>query len=153
MEQSSKYTESVDFSASIGDGSVQCLTFNPSKNFSEGNTTLFGITARQQGRNLVIVTKIYKEKRRHEIIGKMGIVTNVIIGLMSNSRNKLDKVYVVDQKDVLEQISKHKMIDKKLVESVTLTDFTKEKCVTIDVIDIVTGEMVPIGLSVKLLKI
>ena len=148
MAQESKYAKNADYSIDIGGGVIQHLTFNPSKNFTEGNVVLFGITARQQGRKLIIITKIYEEEKREEIVDKLGIMVDVMMNLMSHDQNMIDSVHIVDQKDILTQISKYKMTADKLAENVA-----QEQDVTVETIDLITGEMVPVEFSMKLLKI
>lgn len=148
MVQDSKYAKNADYSVDIGEGVMQHLTFNPSKNFAEGNLVLFGITVRQQGRKLIIITKIYEEERREEIIGKLEIMVKVMMDMTFNDRTGVDVVHIVDQKDILTQISKHKMTADKLAKNVT-----QEQDVTVETIDLITGEMVPVEFSMKLLKI
>lgn len=148
MVQESEYAKNADYSADIGGGVVQHLTFNPSKDFVEGNVVLFGITVGQQGRKLIIITKIYEEEKREEIVNKLGIMVNVMMNLMPHNQNIIDGAHIVDQKDILAQISKHKMTVDKLSENIT-----QEQDITVETIDLVTGEMVPVEFSMKLLKI
>jgi hypothetical protein len=148
MIQESKRAKNTDYSVDIGEGVMQHLTFNPSKNFAEGNLVLFGITVRQQGRRLIIITKIYEEERREEIVGKLGIMVKVMMDMTFNDHTGVDRAHIVDQKDILSQISKHKMTADKLAKNVT-----QEQDVTVETIDLITGEMVPVEFSMKLLKI
>ena len=146
--QDSKYLKNADYSTDIGGGTIQHLTFEPSKNFAEGNVVLFGITVRQQGRRLIIITKIYEEERRDEIVEKLGIMVKVMMGIVSSSRGGVDRAYIVDQKDILAQISKNKMATDKLAENIK-----QEQDIVVETLDLITGEMVPIEFSMKLLRI
>jgi hypothetical protein len=145
--QDPKCTKNADYSTDIG-GTFQHLTFNPSKNFAEENVVLFGITVRQQGRKLIIITKIYEEERREEIVEKLGIMVKVMMDIVPSARSKVDMAHIVDQKDILVQISKHKMTADKLAENIA-----QEQDITVETIDLITGEMVPVEFSMKLLKI
>jgi hypothetical protein len=145
--EDSKYAKSADCS-SDDIGSLQHLTFNPSKNFAEGNVVLFGITVRQQGRKLIIVTKIYEEERRKEIVEKLGIMVKVMMGIVPISRSGVDYAHVVDQKDILVQISKYKMIVDK-----SSGNMAQEQDIVIETLDLITGEIVPVEFSMKLLRV
>lgn len=147
MVQDSDYKKSVDYSTDIGK-ITQHLTFNPSKNFAEGNVILFGFTVRPQGRRLIIITKIYEEERREEIVKKLGIMTKVMMRIVPSSRSGVDKAHIVDQKDIIAQISKNKIPIDKFSENME-----KEQDIIIETIDLITGEMVPVEFSMKLLKI
>lgn len=154
MKQESKYAKNADHSKDIGNGVIQHLTFNPSKNFAEGNLVLFGITVRQQGRKLIIITKIYEEERRDEIVGKMGIMVKVMMELTANGNSGVDRAHIVDQKDILEQISKHKITADKLASGIVKDqDLKQEQDITVETVDLITGEMVPVEFSMKLLRI
>lgn len=138
----------ADHSVDIGNGIIQNLKFFPSQDFTdeEGDVKLFGISVRQQGRKLIIMMKIYEEGRRKEIIDKSGIMAKIM--LMAIGNDEIDKIHVVDSKDILDQISKHKIDANKL------TKFEKqEQDITVEVIDLITGEMVPVEFSMGLLKI
>ena len=148
MTQDSKYAKNTDYSSDIGGGTLQHLTFNPSKNFAEENVVLFGITVRQQGRKLIIITKIYEEERREEIVEKLGIMVKVMMSIVSHDQSGVYRAHIVDQKDILAQISKHKMAAEKLAENTT-----QEQDVTVETPDLITGEMVPVEFSMKLLRI
>ena len=147
MVQDPKCTKNADYSTDIG-GTFQYLTFNPSKNFAEENVVLFGITVRQQGRKLIIITKIYEEERREEIVEKLGIMVKVMMDIVPSVRSGVYMAHIVDQKDILVQISKHKMTTDKLAENIA-----QEQDITVETIDLITGEMVPVEFSMKLLKI
>lgn len=154
MAQDSKYAKNADYSTDIGKGAVQHLTFNPSKNFAEGNLVLFGITVRQQGRKLIIITKIYEEERRDEILDKMRIMVKVMMNFIFKDRHLVDNAHIVDQKDILEQISKHKMTADKLALGMFQDeDIKQDQDIIVETIDLITGEMVPVEFSMKLLKV
>jgi hypothetical protein len=146
--QDSKYLKNADYRTDIGGRNIQHLTFEPSKNFAEGNVVLFGITVRQQGRRLIIITKIYEEERRDEIVEKLGIMVKVMMGIIPSSRSGVDRANIVDQKDILAQISKNKMAADKLAENIA-----QEQDIMVETLDLITGEMVPIEFSMKLLRI
>jgi hypothetical protein len=149
MEQEEKSVNiGGDYSTDVGEGTVQYLTFNPSKNFVEGNVVLFGITVRQQGRKLIVITKIYEEERREEIVRKMGIMVRVMMDVVPHGHNGIYETYIVDQKDIIDQISKYKMTVDKFDENIL-----QEQDVIVETIDLITGEMVPVEFSMKLLKI
>lgn len=147
MEQNSKHIKDIDYRVNIGKGITQNIIFNPSKNFAEENVILFGITVRQQGEKLIIITKIYEEERRDEIVQKLGIMVAVMMKIYQN-RNIIDAAHIVDQKDILEQISKRRITMNDLTENMT-----QEQDITVETLDLITGEMVPIEFSMKLLKI
>lgn len=147
MVQDSKYGKNADYNSDIGGGTFQHLSFNPSKNFAEENVVLFGITVRQQGRRLIIITKIYEDERREEIIEKLGIMVKVMMDIVPTTRSGVDVAHIVDQKDILVQISKCKMTADKLAENIA-----QEQDITVETLDLVTGEMVPVEFSMKLLK-
>lgn len=137
----------ADLSVDIGGGIVQQgviqhLTFNPSKEFGDDEgEKLFGITVRQQGRKLIIITKIYNEKRRKEIIDKFRILIKLMITTMGDK--EIDKIHIVDAKDMLDQMSKYKITAEKFDK------YMKQKQdITVEIIDLITGEYVPVEFSV-----
>jgi hypothetical protein len=139
-----KHKKDVDCGTDIG--RTIHLTFNPSKNFAEENVILFGITIVPQRRKLIIITKIYEEDRRDEIVNKLGIMANVMMMTIPSSRTGVDNIHIVDQKDILIQISKNN-VDK------FSGSIYKEQDLIVETIDLITGEMVPVEFSMKLLKI
>lgn len=140
--------KSADHSVNIGNGVVQHLKFIPSKDFTDegGDVKLFGITVKQQGRKLIIIMKIYEEGRRKEIIGKSEIMTKIMTSVIGH--HDIDKIHVVDSKDVLEQMSKHKIDGSKFTK-----DEKQEQDITVETIDLITGEMVPVEFTMGLKKI
>ena len=148
MVKESEGTKNTDFSTDMAGGLVQHLTFNPSKNFAEENVVLFGITVRQQGRRLIIITKIYEDERREEIVNKLGVMVKVMMDLVPKVQDIIDSAHLVDQKDILAQISKRKISANKLIENIE-----QEQDIIVETIDLITGEMVPVEFSMKLVKI
>ena len=141
-----EHIKNADKDVSIGDGIIQHLTFNPSKDFADGNVRLFGISVKQQGRKLIIIMKIYDEERREEIIRKSEMMTKMMITLVG--KRDIDTIHIVDSKDVLDQLSKYRMTADKFAE-----DIEQEKDVTIETIDLITGEMVSVVFGMKLVNI
>lgn len=119
---------------------IKNLVFNPSRDIFEGNVRLFGFTIRQQGPKLIIIIKIYEESRRKEILDKIAIM----VGIMINSvkYRGIDIIYVVDSKDILDQIARYKIDHSKFGE-----DLMQKQDVTIETVDIITGEYVPVEFS------
>ena len=141
-----EHIKNADKDVYIGDGIIQHLTFTPSKDFADGDVRLFGITVKQQGRKLIIIMKIYEEGRREEIILKSAMMTKMMMALVG--KRDVDTIHVVDSKDVLDQLSKYRMTADKFGE-----DIEQEKDITIETIDLITGEMIPVEFSTKLVNI
>ena len=141
-----EHIKNADKNIDIGNGIIQHLTFNASKDFSDGDSKLFGITVKQQGRRLIIIMKIYEEGRREEIIHKSGIMAKMMIMLVG--KNDIDKVHIVDSKDVLDQISKYKITGDEFVK-----DVEKKQDIAVEVIDLITGEIVPVEFTMGLVSI
>lgn len=94
------------------DGYASDLQFNPSKVvFDKDNNKLFGFIVRQQGRKLIVITEIYIESRRDEIISKTKLMAIVAEKVMKTQG--IDRVCVVDVKDINEQLIKHNIDPKK----------------------------------------
>lgn len=139
--------KNADHSVNIGNGVIQHLKFTPSKEFAdEEGVKLFGITVKQQGRKLIIIMKIYDEGRRKEIIDKSNMMTKIMSSVIEH--DDIDKIHIVDSKDILDQISKHKIDGSKFAK-----DEKQKLDITIETIDLITGEMVSIEFAMGLVRI
>lgn len=141
-----QFRDNADQSMDIGEGIIQHLIFNPSIEFVDKGKKLFGITVRQQGRKLVIITKIYDDKRRKEVIDNLGIMSKIM--MMTEGNGRIDKIHIVDSKDILDQLSKHKITADKFGK-----DMKQKRDIIIETIDLVTGEYVPVEFSVGIMKV
>jgi|SRR3972149_1835575 len=130
----------ADQSVKIGEGIVQHLTFHPTREFTDGNIKLFGITVKQQRRKLIIIIKIYEESKRNEIIDKSRMMTEMMKFMV---KNEIDVIHVVDSKDILDQISKYKLTVDKIEKDICRSN------VIIETMDIITGEFVSVEFNVR----
>lgn len=147
IEHIKEHIKNADHSVNIGNGTVQHLKFIPSKDFTdEEGVKLFGITVKQQGRKLIIIMKIYEEGRRKEIICKSEMMTKIMTSVIGH--NDIDKIHIVDSKDVLDQMSKHKIDESKFAK-----EEKKEQDIIVETIDLITGEMVPVEFTMRLKRI
>lgn len=127
------------------DGYASDLQFNPSKVVCDkDNNKLFGFIVRQQGRKLIVITEIYIESRRDEIISKtktMAIIAEKVV-----KPQGIDRVCVVDVKDINEQLIKHNIDPKKF-------DIEKKQDVTVEVEDWVRGGFIPVDFTMGIMKV
>lgn len=144
IEDIKEIRSNVDHSVDMGNGAIQHLKFIPSKDFADGDTKLFGITVRQQGRKLIIIIKIYEERRRKEIIYKSSVMARTI---MVMGHKDIDKIHIVDSKDILDQMSKYKIDPDRFSRYED-----QKKDVTIETIDLITGEMIPVEFTMGMIR-
>ena len=127
------------------DGYVSDLQFNPSKVVGDkDNNKLFGFIVRQQGRNLIVITEIYIESRRDEIISKTKLMATITEKVVKEQG--IDRVCVVDIKDVNDQLIKHNIDPKKF-------DIEKKQDVTVEVEDWVRGGFVTVDFTMGIMKV
>lgn len=135
-----------DLDVDIGNGIIQHLKFLPTKDFYDGDTKLFGVKVKKNGRKLIVIIKIYEESRRKEILEKSHEMANIVISGLG--LEEIDKIHIVDAIDVLDQMSKYKITGNSIVKS------GKQKLeIPIEVVDIITGEMVPMEFNIELMKV
>lgn len=121
------------------------MQFNPSKEVCDkDNNRLFGFVVRQQGRKLVMITEIYNESRRDEIVSKTKIMAAMAEKIMK--RQGIDRICVVDIKDVNQQLVKHNIDPKKF-------DIEKKQDVTVEVVDLVRGGFVPVDFTMGVMSV
>ncbi len=126
------------------DGNISDMQFNASKQvYDKGGNKLFGFIVRQQGPKLVMITEIYNEYRRDEIVGKAKIMAAIAEKVMK--KQGIDRVYIVDIKDVSQQLAKHNIDTKKF-------DIEKKQDVIVEVIDWVRGGFVPVDFTMGVMK-
>jgi hypothetical protein len=125
------------------DGYVSDMRFNPSMDVCDkDNNRLFGFIVRQQGRKLVMIIEIYNESRRDEIVSKTKAMAAMAENIME--RQGIDRVCVVDIKDINQQLTKHNI--KKF-------DIDIKQDVTVEVEDWVRGGFVPVDFTMSMMKI
>lgn len=126
------------------DGNISDMIFNPSKEvYDNDNNRLFGFIVRQQGPKLVMITKIYNESRRDEIVSKSKLMATIAEKVMK--KQGIDRVCVVDIKDINQQLAKHNIDPKKF-------DIEKKQDVTVYVEDWVRGGFVPVDFTMGVMN-
>lgn len=143
-EDITNHIKNADQNVDIGNGVIQHLKFIPTKDFYEGDIKLFGVKVRQQGRKLIIIIKFYDDGRRKEIISKAGIMVRMMQQTIGH--DDIDVIHLIDSKDVLEQMSKYK-IDENTFSNDEKID------ISIETIDLITGEMVIVDFSMGLMRV
>lgn len=148
MEQEDiiKHMKSSDLDVDIGNGVMQHLKFIPTQDFYDRDVKLFGVKVRKQERKLIVILKIYTEDRREEIISKSGEMSRMVCKAIGDK--DIDKIHIVDAKDVLEQMSKYKITGKSFPK-----DEGQKITVVVEVIDLITGEIVPVEFNMGFMKI
>jgi len=148
MEQEDiiKHMKSSDLDVDIGNGIMQHLKFIPTQDFYDRDVKLFGVKVRKQERKLIVILKIYAYDRREEIISKSGEMAWMVNKAIGDK--DIDKIHIVDAKDVLEQMSKYKITGKSFPK-----DETQKITVVVEVIDLITGEMVPVEFNMGFMKL
>ncbi len=141
-----KHMKSSDLDVDIGNGIMQNLKFIPTQDFYDRDVKLFGAKVRKQGKKLIVMLKIYAEDRREEIISKSGEMTRIVSKAIGDTN--IDKIHIVDAKDVLEQMSKYKVTRQYFAK-----DEEQKITIVVEVIDLVTGEMVPVEFNMAYMKI
>jgi hypothetical protein len=120
------------------DGHISDMRFNPSKEvYDNDNNRLFGFIVRRQGPKLVMITEIYNESRRYEIVSKTKLMAAIAEKVMK--KQGIDRVCVVDIKDVNQQLVKHNIDPKKF-------DIERKQDVIVEVEDWVRGGFIPVDL-------
>lgn len=140
--------KSSDLDVDIGDGIIQHLKFVPIKDFYDGDEKFFGIKIKQQGRRLIIILKIYNEKRRNEIISNSSMVIRMLLKIDTKIGNEVDSIHLVDSIDLLKQLSQYKIQSGSF-----LKERSQKIDVTIELMDLITGEMVPVEFSLRLMNV
>ncbi len=148
MEQEDiiKHMKNSDLDVDIGNGIMQHLKFIPTKDFYDRDVKLFGVKVRKQNRKLIVILKIYADDRREEIISKSGEMTRMVSNAVGDK--DIDTIHIVDAKDVLEQMSKYKITGKSFP-----IDENQKITVVVEVIDLITGEMIPVEFNMGFMKI
>lgn len=125
-------------------GYVSDMRFNPSKEVRDkDNNRLFGFIVRQQGPNLFMITEIYNESRRYEIVSKTKLMAAIAEKVMK--KQGIDRVCFVDIKDVSQQLAKYNIDPKKF-------DFEKKQDVIVEVEDWVRGEFISVDFTMDMMK-
>lgn len=125
------------------------MLFSPKKDFmDEDGKDLFGISVNQQGPRLLIFIKIYQENRREEIIDKTKIMARVAEEMLASQ--DIQRVCIIDSKDVVEQLSKRQMLESELIE---VEKGDKKFGITIEVLDLVRRDFVPVEYSMAAMRI
>ena len=126
------------------DGNISDMHFNPSREvYDKDHKKLFGFIACQQGRKLIMITEIYVESRKKEIIEKtkmMAVITEMVV-----KKQGVDRVCVVDSKDVNEQLARYNIDPLKL-------DKDKKQDVIIEVEDWVRGGFVSVDFTMGICR-
>lgn len=123
---------------------VSGMRFNPSKEvYDNDNNRLFGFIVRQQERKLVMITEIYDEYRRDEIVSKTKIMATIAENVMK--KQGIDRVCIVDIKDINQQLVKYNIDPKKF-------DIDKKQDVTVEVIDWVRGGFVTVDFTMDVVN-
>lgn len=118
------------------------MRFSASKEvYDNDHNKLFGFTGRQQGHNLVMIIEVYDESRRKEIVEKTKIMA--ILAEKALSKNGIDRVCVVDVKEVTQQLSTYKIDTDK---------FNGEQDVIVEVEDWVRGGFVAVDFTMGIKK-
>lgn len=126
------------------DGHISELKFNPSREVCDkDHNRLFGFIVHRQGPKLVMITEIYDESRRKEIVDKTKIMAAMAEKILV--KQGIDRVCVVDAKDVTEQLSRHKIDSKKF-------DWERKQDVIIEVEDWVRGGFVSVDFTMGVMK-
>lgn len=126
------------------DGHVPDMRFNPSREVCDkDNNRLFGFIVRQHGRKLVMITKIYNGSKRDEIVSNTKIMAAMAEKIMK--KQGIDRVCVVDIKDVDQQLVKHNIDPKKF-------DIEKKQDVTVEVEDWVRGGFIHVDFTMGAMK-
>lgn len=103
--------------------------------YDNDNNRLFGFIVRQQGPKLVMITEIYNESRRDEIVSKTKLMAAIAENVMK--KQGIDRVCI---KDINQQLVKHNIDPKKF-------DIEKKQDVTIEVEDWVRGGFIPVDFT------
>lgn len=126
------------------DRHISDMQFNTSKDvYDKDHKKLFGFIVRQQGPKLIMITQIYDDSRREEIVGKTKMMAKIAENVLK--KKGIDRVCVVDSKDVNEQLSKYKIDHDKF-------DNDKKQDVVIEVEDWVRGGFVSVDFTMSILK-
>ncbi len=113
------------------------MRFKASKEvYDNDHNKLFGFTARQQGRKLVMIIEVFDESRRKEIVEKTKIMAMLAEKILS--KKGIDRVCAVDVKEVTQQLSIYKIDADK---------FNGEQDVIIEVEDWVRGGFVSVDFT------
>lgn len=123
---------------------ISDMKFNPSKDvYDKDNKKLFGFIVRQQGRKLVMITEIYNESRKKEIVEKTKIMA--AMAEMIVKKQGIDRVCVVDSNDVNEQLVKYHIDPLKF-------DKDKKQDVTVEVEDWVRGGFISVDFTMGIIE-
>lgn len=118
--------------------------FNPSKEvYDKDHNRLFGFIVHQQGRKLIMVTEIHNESRKKDIIKKskmMGAVAEMVM-----KKQGIDRVCIVDSKDVNQQLAKYQVDHLKFGKD-------KKQDVTIEVEDWVRGGFISVDFTMGIIE-
>ncbi len=129
------------------DENISDMRFNPSREVCDkDNNKLFGFIVRQQGPKLVMITEIYNKSKRDEIIGNTKIMAAMAENTMKKQGIEIDRVCVVDIKDVNQQLIKHNIDPKKF-------DIEKKQDVIVEVEDWVRGGFVSVDFTMGVMKV
>ncbi len=128
----------------MDDEYISDMQFNASKEvYDKDNNKLFGFIIRQQGSKLIMITEIYDESRRKEIIDKTKTMAFLAEKIVKD--HDIDRVCVVDAREVTEQLGRHKIDPEKFYPE-------KIQDVIIEVEDWVRGGFVSVDFTMKLVK-
>jgi hypothetical protein len=126
------------------DGHVSDMRFNPSRQvYDKDDNRLFGFIVRQQGPRLVMIIEIYNESKRDEIVSNTKIMATIAENIVK--KQGIDRVCVVDIKDVSQQLVKHNIDPKKF-------DIERKQDVIVEVEDWVRGGFVPVDFMMGIVK-
>ena len=117
------------------DGYISDMHLNHSRDvYDKDNKKLFGFIVRQQGRKLVMITDTYDESRKKEIIEKTKMMANIAETIIR--KQGIDRVCVVDSKEVNEQLAKYHIDplskDKKQDVIIEVEDWVRGGFVSVD---------------------
>ncbi|MBU0895973.1 MAG: hypothetical protein KJ584_05190 [Candidatus Omnitrophica bacterium] len=125
---------------------ISDIQFNPSREVCDNdNNRLFGFIVRQQGPKLVMIIEIYNESKRDEIVSNTKIMAVMAENIMKKQGIEIDRVCVVDIKDVNQQLVKHNIDPKKF-------DIEKKQDVIVEVEDWVRGGFVSVDFTMGVMK-
>lgn len=128
------------------DEHVSDMKFNPSREVCDKcNNKLFGFIVRQQGPKLVMIIDVYNESKRDDIVSNTKIMANMAEKIMNRQGIEVDRVCVVDIKDVNQQLIKHNIDPKKF-------DIDKKQDVIVEVEDLVRGGFVSVDFTMGVMK-
>ena len=148
MEQEDiiKHMKNSDLDVDIGNGVMQHLKFIPTQDFYDRDVKLFGVKVKKTGEKTNSNFKDIYRRQKKEIISKSGEMSRMVCKAVGDK--DIDKIHIVDAKDVLEQMSKYKITGKSFPK-----DDGQKITVVVEVINLITGEIVPVEFNMGFMKI